>query len=926
VPTSQLHLYRFIEDAWAGGLRAWCEEGDTAWILAGNAGQRRWLLRKFEEAGIADVAIFDAEGLREELARRAGIGCYSPDVTAFVASVAAGDAVGNPGALAEACDALARARWHLNRLGVDAAVSRRLQRTFERTGVIAGMLERRLMEVAPPQAVRLCCVGWDAVRWPDLGLLDLAVAMTRSCDFFVPSPRLPADALQREWIEALEQRFGLERVICAESGFSSDNEALVARLENSQLASRAEVRAPGLLVGRSWGDQVRLVCSQVTDWLAEKPALELPIGIIAPEDSASAVAVAEALEKAGVRVEHVGRMREPGMGLLIAEQVARYHLNGHDVGELIELANMLWLYARESWSALEPEAVRDAVGRAFQVAQSRNARILAQALPRKSDAVWAAACELIDGLGRWDGDFEWTALRDKCVAMLTGLRVPMEELGSVLIRMHGLFNDERVPGRAFMEWLADHLAARRRTDVASPDYPGLAPVVVTSFVDAAQQTWGRLIFLDSNEHVWPAPIVVNPFLPDAARMKLNQNRQESGRLLTTHDMRALDQARFLDLLEHCRGAIAFAGVLLEQTEAGSDAQPNEWVLRALLESEEGVFPPAIWAASAQSCAGPAPVALDDEERAHLSLVDGSRRNGTMPFDRYLFNFHETKLEPGAWSATDLDQAVTCPATFALREIFDAAAPEPLLRAEGAAVGNRAHRWLGRILGLPDHLVAVKAGSNDEGKLAGELEAARRELEEWYRAEGLAMPMWWETCLRKTAWATRRCLREVRGRLDGEYCAMEQRLAVTVQTPRGPLLLKGRIDILISDRPEFAGARVRMFDFKTGRGAAPTLATLANGQGAQFAAYYLMARDAGAAEAVIGIIKPEERARDVFGPDDEDVLQARFGELAELRRTLRFGRRGAVVADYGACETLPMATVPIDPAILEQKAGIILFAQ
>jgi hypothetical protein len=147
----------------------------------------------------------------------------------------------------------------------------------------------------------------------------------------------------------------------------------------------------------------------------------------------------------------------------------------------------------------------------------------------------------------------------------------------------------------------------------------------------------------------------------------------------------------------------------------------------------------------------------------------------------------------------------------------------------------------------------------------------------------------------------------------------------VQTPAGPLLLKGRIDILIGDRPEIRGANVRIFDFKTGRGAAPTVGTVAQGQGAQFAAYYLMARDAGAAEAIVGIIKPEERAREVFSRTHEEALRAWFGVLAELRRTLRFGQLGPLVFDYGACETLPMATAPIAPEILKQKAGLQLLA-
>jgi hypothetical protein len=299
----------------------------------------------------------------------------------------------------------------------------------------------------------------------------------------------------------------------------------------------------------------------------------------------------------------------------------------------------------------------------------------------------------------------------------------------------------------------------------------------------------------------------------------------------------------------------------------------------------------------------------------------------MPFDRYQFNYHESKLEPGPWSATKLDEVATTPATFALRELFGAESTvtwEPA-RAEAQAVGNRAHGWLARILALSGRLSAASPAAEDERKLAREMGAARRELEEWFGAEGLTMPMWWQTCLRKTEWATRRCLREVRGAIEGGYCAMEQNLTVEVQTPRGRLPLKGRIDIMICDQPEMRGASVRMFDFKTGRSDAPSLSTLEKGNGAQFAAYYLMARDAGAADVVIGIIKPEARAGIVFGPEHEEQLRARFGELAELRRTLRFGQLGPLVSEHEATETLPLATTPIDPAILKQKAGLVLLA-
>ena len=918
-------------------MRDWCAADDCggeSWILLENGGQARWLRRRLAEDGRFGVRIFDVEELRAELARLAGME-PPPGVRAeaeLVVKVAMRDAVAgrSAGLIVEACDALARAGWHLNQLRVDEDAARRINRGLERTALIPGFFDRRLRERLPPQPARLCCIGWDALRWPDIGLLDAVVEKVAAFQMYVPAPRLPADGLQREWIEALERRFSLERVICPESGFSSANEPLVARLENSQLASRGETAAPLLLVGRGWEDQVGLACRQVLAWLAEEPAPADPIGIIAPEGSATALAVTEGLLAAGVQMEHPGRTRireAPGPARII-EQVARYHIGRQDLLELLELANLICVEAREAWADLELEAVRDLLDRAFSAAQSRNSRILARALPRRTDAAWEAVKRLVEILGRWDGDpLPWSATLEKWEALLSGLRLPLDGWGADWAGARRLFQQERVPGIAFMEWIAARMAARRTEKSAEATADAAAQVVVTTFVEASRQTWHRLLLLDSNETEWPAPIPENPFLPDAARLGLNRSRMESAPLPTTRDLRALEQARFLDLIEHCRHPVVFAGVLKAEAGEEAEAQPNDWVLRAVLETGNGEWNPEFWAAAAQA-GPPLPIpALEEEERAHLSRVFLARRNALMPFDRYHFNFNETTLIPGPWAATDLDRAAKTPATFALRALFNATSTAGWSpsREEGKAVGSLAHRWMRRAMRLTDQLAPSGPAAGAEARLSDEMNAARRELEEWFGEEGLTLPLWWETCLRKTAWAARRCVREVDGWLEARYCAMEHSLEMEVRTATGPLWLKGRIDILLSDRAGLQDAAVRIYDFKTGRGKAPTLTTLAQGDGGQFAAYYLMARDAGAASAVIGIIKPEQRAREVFSAPDEEEIRARLGVLAELQRNLRFGQAPEPSSSRGAREELPLATVPIDGATLSGKASLHLFA-
>jgi hypothetical protein len=925
-----LHLYRFIEDAWAGPLRDWCLEKSPAaeaWLLLENQAQSRWLLPRFAAESITHIRLLDACALRDELARRAGLKPpqepFAATELAIKAALAQLDsdparaAARNARALAAACDTLTRAGWHLSQLALDPAITRALQRAMDRAAILPALIDRSLQKSLAPQPIRLCCLGWDATRWPDLALLDLAAGKSQSCEIFTPMPRLPADALQQEWIETLEQRLALVRTACPETGFQSENEPLVSRLENSELAGRAEAKPPILLVGREWPDQLRLVCDQVAAWL--RGPSSGPIAVVAPDNSPTAHSLAEALQSAGIPVEAPSRPREPSAPILILEQGARYHLNAHDIDDFIVFINLLWQHARASWPHLEPNLVRETLNTAFSEAQTRNTRILARALPYRKDALWSSVCELIESLGRWDSKKPWPQLLEKWRTLLTALHLPAADLP--IPPDLNLPADTPIPERAIMEWLASDLAARR-LGLPVPDYGTPAPVVITTFAGAAQQPWGRIIFLDSNEHIWPVPIAENPALPDAKILQLNRARGDTARILSTRDFRLLEQARFLDLVENTRHPIAFAGVAIDHTESGDHAQPNEWVQRALLETNS---PADLWQTSIQSFPPPPHAALGPADLAHLQQVTSSRHNPTIPFDRYLFNFHESKLEPSAWSATHLDYAIKTPATFALRELFDAEAAEDFARNEGSAVGNRAHRWLARILGLGDHLAPPRAAVDDNAAVARELAATSRELEEWFASENLPLPLWWDGTLRKTAWAARRCLREVRAWLGAEYCAMEQKLAVSVHTPGGPLLLKGRIDILIADAPQIPGARVRMFDFKTGRGDAPSLTTLDTGSGAQFAAYYLMARDAGAAQAVIGIIKPEEAARDVFGPADETALRAHFGRFADLWRDLRFGRTGPLVTDHGTCESLPLATVPIDPAILEQKAALILLA-
>ena len=316
------------------------------------------------------------------------------------------------------------------------------------------------------------------------------------------------------------------------------------------------------------------------------------------------------------------------------------------------------------------------------------------------------------------------------------------------------------------------------------------------------------------------------------------------------------------------------------------------------------------------------------EEKHLKTVHASRRDPFIPFDRYLFNFHESGYEASWWSATDLDAALTRPATFALKEIFDAESSQASAfeRAENWLVGRLTHAWLAQVLGGRGELAPFGMPGDPVERLEQQLEKTERDIASLFASENLPLPLWWKSALRKSAWVARHSLAAVRENGGARWFSMEKNLRGQIETPDGALKVKGRIDLLFADQADLKGASLRIIDFKTGAAKAPTLAQLQNGNGFQFAAYFLMAKSLGAARVRVLMIHPDRGEEEVFADEDETELRARMARLARLQRDLKFGQLGPLLAEWGASESLPMTTTPIDPRVLDQKANLELLAK
>ena len=1006
-----LHSYEFLEDAWQDGVAAWCQaashhvlSGGRAWMVTVSDGQANWIKRRLLQQGISlfGLQFFNAASLRRELCLRRGVpadllGNHPLGFTLRLRALAHAAAhpetaavARHPGVCLAALDDFAAAGW----LPDDPAWRHEILPPVlddwlaeaQAQGLWTSEIDRRLLAAAmlpaaalPPLA--LCVFGWDAGCWPAFQLLAAAVREAQSARVYAPLPRGSSENIQLEWLTALEEFFdeGFEQ--CAGVDFSSTHQALVSRLDGADLsAADAHAVEPELIVGLDAQDAVALARDFVARWLAASgEAASAPdqgagdrLVILSPRRDLSAVALLRALAAAGIDVEdELGEVPEPSLAVQTQRAILAYHQDNADIDGLMAIVELLNEHVAV-WDGqganilravfpLDPGDVRHLLHAAFGDVQHHSVRVLSDVFVHARSPAARPLRSLVEHLGEWPETLAWPDALARWQHCLAGLGLSTDLLEPLWSQLEKLPLPDPVPAGAFFQFLSGILdcAPARRSPDGRHRY---ARVVLTTLDGAMGQSWGAALFLDSNEGAWPLYPGENAFLDDALRVRLNERRSElkespdapwRGYLLTSVDRAQLEHFRFVEILGHCTGPVAFAGLARDPVEPGQELYANEWALRCLLEAgkplAEGEKLLDRWHGAIRRTKT-APPRLPKAERAHLQTVYAARRDVAMPFDEYAFNFASLGAADelpwtDAWSVRDLETAWNHPATFALKQIFGVApAHSPgreFMRGEGWMVGRLVHHWLRAALGAtaePRWMVS----SDWEGARTRGLVAARRGTEDTLRAalarHGPApsgqepLPLWWRSTLQKAEWAAGRCLEALAAVAGagghgetGVWLSQDRRFHADVGTAGGPLRLHAHCDLVFSDQPGLAGASCQLIDIRTG--AAPPAGAhsadrLAKGQGLNLAALMFLAVQEGARaeDTRIGVVHPGAVNTGLLtAASREDALPA-LRRLADQQRALMFGQRGNPAADGPAQdgETLPLATVAIDPAVLAGK--------
>jgi ATP-dependent helicase/DNAse subunit B len=140
-----------------------------------------------------------------------------------------------------------------------------------------------------------------------------------------------------------------------------------------------------------------------------------------------------------------------------------------------------------------------------------------------------------------------------------------------------------------------------------------------------------------------------------------------------------------------------------------------------------------------------------------------------------------------------------------------------------------------------------------------------------------------------------------------------------------LQLHGQVDLVLAqnDAANFAGQKIWIVDYKTG--STKELKTsdlhdnLVKGITLQLGLYALAMRELGAAEVSASILSlAVKNVAPQLSVVDLELHANVFADLAEMQRTGVFGMKGEIRPAFGYSAAYPLATLPIDNDILEDK--------
>ena len=944
----ELHLARHADTAWTEVIRPWLERGrgrlQRALVVVPTRGQAQALKQRCLEESIALLGV---EFLTPNLARKKwltlGLSAETPEAGLLARPALGGEflrlglrtlvarrrsAPGSAGiwrSLASDPDGALDAFGDLLRAGCSPAQFARpeLREVFSE---LEAWVEKRGFALAERQALaatqtpgtgsipgRILVAGLGAESWKDFWNVAALLHHGDEICVVLAEPEFSGrGAADEKWVEAWEGLLGVNPMPLDAPEPIGCGAVADLWTGGAGSAERAEV-----IVGRTRADEMMLVADRIAALLG---AGARNIAVVFPRVDAAHERLAALLAERGVTFADM--LESPGAPP-IDVQFQRGLLAFHARGGRLEEMLALWPLLRALGMVTEPPgAARKLAERlyddflthalaAFPARLAADSGPVAREFKRVAEILlpaWPAELTLADAVVHFER---------MCAECHVALPPGWDAMPAFAIAAR-----EPLPLAAVVE-LLQALLPEGAPDPAARGRGKFAPVTLTTLRRAAGVAWSHAILVESNAGVWPRRAEPGVWLTDESRVALAGRGGVAAGLLTAAEQSSLERDLCARLARDTRAGIIFSAALFDEADPELLLAPNVWLERVLVRSGGWVDEHGLekgFALRARRTAGKsASETTGAGDVTAWTAVWRSRRDPAAAFDEFFFSGPAAQVRPATLSARRIERGLVDPVELWFEDVLNVRRVEwrPLLRHRQRALGQLAHRVL----------AAALRGESAGGIFVRRPEAAvarARLLEELAGLRG-GWPgdRYWDSFaaeLGERAGALLGRFYELKG---GPYLALEAVLPLGATIPVGAerLGLRGRMDAVLLDRPEWGGAQVDVIDFKTGADKPLTAERLAKGHSLQLGLYLAAVESLGAAGGRVWMLKSDAAPAGVASAQLPEALAP---SLERLRRHLESGRFGALTADrdeYTHGYDWPLACAPVPAAVLAKKFAV-----
>ena len=859
-----------------------------------------------------------------------------------------------PAPLLRALNRLERAGWNFEELGLPSFVPvvQRFNELLRKCNfVLRGESDRSRLQLPKPgrrEFSHLLICGFDGAHWAEWFLLRRAVELAKTATIVLEEPRENFSDVDLCWIGSWEEVCGeAQRVSKATTALCDSLFSEIEMRGGAETAKRFD-----FLIGTNFSEQAEAITRQCVRYLADEKCTRL--GVIFPGSGALPRLVASALEQ--LEIPHNDGLGHivPGIFESAAWQAWIELQHAPRLNSFLRFLNAL-----RDPAVVSPKVSRQVFEKVLHDSYSEilldDLELLREFCAARTDDKSQAAAEALRTLPLLSARATFAQFLEQAYAALMHLEWKQHalELANVAHDWSQRL-DAKFPRALFLRWLEETAVTSGAERSAEGDH-SYARVQLLTVARAQSQEWSHLIFAGWNEGAWPPPAgaefaraeEIHAFNHSVQKLNKRAARQGSqgeghtsvrenhSLYLGPGEQRAIALRQFNALLESASEGVTLTASLVQEDAPERFWNPSECFTELYFKTRRAPLSQATLKNLQRATALlPKPAAIATDVQQTL-IAFNARRDSSQPAGEYDF-----ALRPNAsyrpvptLSVTDLQRMLSWPAIIWMKRYLGVEAPEDAANPWAATTGKWVHHWLANIIETRDGKIfsafPVLAKIDERIRFAADEQCAA--LRRLCGLLGKVVPDWWISGWLNARYLARHLGAKIGSAKDWNWMATELSIgregAVKIADDV-ELQLRGQIDLVLAqnDAASFAGQKIWIVDYKTGSDRELKTSdlhdNLVRGTSLQLGLYALAMRELGAAEVSVSIISlAVKNVAPQLSVDDLVPHTDVFADLAEMQRTGIFGMKGEVRPAFEYSAPYPLATLPIDDDILEDKWGL-----